>query len=236
MINEYRDFLIYFGQKDRSICLEDFKKSRYSLEMQKLVDEHKLDHIIVLDQIHTDIGICADDIDLQTQYSFLDFQGDFLATSKKNIGMVVLTADCVPVVLYDPIHHTIAVVHAGWKGTFAGVVDQAIRMMVTKYQTRKNDLKVFFGPSARACCYEVQQDFVDQFERRFGKLNTFFYRNNSIYFDKCLFLQQNLKKFGILESNINIENTRCTICNLDFCSYRREKQQAGRQITMVVLR
>jgi hypothetical protein len=236
MINEYRDFLIYFGQKDRSICLEDFKKSRYSLEMQNIFQDYKLNHLIVLDQIHTDAGICVDDIQLESKLSFFDFQGDFLVTNKKNIALVVLTADCVPLVLYDTSNNIISLIHAGWKGSFVGVIDQAISTMCRKYQTNIKDIKVFFGPSARACCYQVTQDFVDQFQMKFGRIDSFFYRKNLIFFDNSLFLQQNLKKFGILEDNINIENARCTICNLEFCSYRREKQQSNRQITMVVLR
>jgi len=236
MTNEYRDFLIYFGKKERSVFLDDFKKSRYSIEMENIAREYKLDHLIILDQIHTDIGICVDDIKLENKFSFFDFKGDFLITNKKNIGIAVLTADCIPLVLYDSCKNVIAIIHAGWKGSFAGIVDQAIVAMQKKYQTNIKDIKAFFGPSAQSCCYQVQEDFVDQFKMKYEKTDSFFYRNNSIFFDNSLFLQQNLKKFGILENNINIENTLCTICNLDFCSYRREKQQAGRQITMVVLR
>ncbi len=236
MINEYRDFLIYFGQKDRSICLDDFKKSRYSFEFENIVTDYSLSNLIVLEQIHSDIGICVDDVTFLDKYSFLDFQGDFLITSKKNIGLVVLTADCVPLVLYDPIEHIALVVHAGWKGTFSGIVEQALFMMQHRYQSKVENIKAFFGPSARSCCYQVTQDFVNQFYMKFGKTDSFFYRSNSIFFDNSLFLQQNLKKFGILEDNINIENACCTICNLEFCSYRREKQQSRRQITMVILR
>jgi YfiH family protein len=236
MTYDYRDFLIYFGQKERSICLQDFKKSRYSFELQNMAEKYNLTHLIVLDQIHSEIGICVDDISLQNRYNFLDFQGDFLVTSKKNIGLVVLTADCIPLVLYDERQNVVSIVHAGWKGAFAGVVEQALGVMQKKYQSKLQDIKAFFGPAARACCYQVTQEFVDQFQKKFGTIPAFFYRDNTIYFDNSLFLQQNLKKFGILESNMNFENALCTICNAEFCSFRREKQLANRQITMVVLR
>jgi YfiH family protein len=200
------------------------------------VAEYSLSRLIVLDQIHSDVGICADDILPANKYSFLDFQGDFLTTSKKNIGLAVLTADCVPLVLYDQRQRVVSVIHAGWKGAFAGVVEQALTMMRSKYQTSVQDIKAFFGPAARACCYQVTKDFQNQFEKKFEIKDAFFYHSNSIYFDNSLFLQQNLKKFGILESNINFENALCTICNTEFCSFRREKQLAHRQITIVVLR
>ncbi len=233
---KYRDFCkFFFGQKDTSLCLSDFQKSRYCSELDSILQQHNIPHAVVLEQIHADIGICIDDVSTLSASSLLEYQGDFLITQKKNIALAVLTADCVPLVLVDDIHNVIAIVHAGWKGSFTGVLDRALQTMHEKYQTNYSDIKVFFGPSARSCCYEVSLEFIKNFKEKFGETDAFFNRGNSNYFDNNLFLQKILKKYGILKQNINIENSLCTICNLQYCSFRREKDQARRQITIVAL-
>lgn len=233
---KYRDFCkIYFGQKDRSLCSKDFKKSRYSLELESLLQENNINQVVLLDQIHANIGLSVNTINPLKNSSILEYQGDFLITNQKNIALVVLTADCVPLVLVDPVKKIVAVVHAGWKGSFAGVLEATLETMKQTYQTNFSDIEALFGPSARSCCYEVSEDFFVKFEKKFGKVDSFYQKNSSIYFDNNLFLQNILKKYGILKRNINIENSFCTICNLQYCSFRRESEQARRQITMVAL-
>ena len=233
---KYRDFFtIYFGQKESSLCLKDFKKSRYSLELHSLLKKNNIDQVVVLDQIHANTGLSIDTANSLRNSSILEYQGDFLITNKKNIALVVLTADCVPLVLVDSVKKIVAVVHAGWRGSFLGVLEETLETMKQKYQTDFSDIKAFFGPSARSCCYQVSEDFVSSFELKFGKVDSFYRRNSSIYFDNNQFLQKILKKYGILEQNINIENSFCTICNLQYCSFRREGEQSRRQITMVAL-
>lgn len=232
---KYRDFFkIYFGQKSTALCLKDFKKSRYSSELENILQENNLNKVIVLDQIHADTGLCIDH-NLSDKSSILEYQGDFLITNIKNIGLVVLTADCVPLILIDSKNYVAAIVHAGWRGSFAGVLEKTLETMRDTYQTVFSDVQAFFGPSARNCCYQVSLDFVQKFENKFGKLDLFYQRESLIYFDNNQFLQKILKKYGILERNINIENSFCTICNLEYCSFRREGEQAKRQITLVAL-
>jgi polyphenol oxidase len=149
--------------------------------------------------------------------------------------VVILTADCVPLVLYDPISHVIALVHAGWKGSYVGVLQQALQTMQQRYLTKFADVKCSFGPSALSCCYEVSKPFVDDFLNKYPEIAIFEERHQKYYFDNNLFLQQLLKKFGIPEQNIYTNNVFCTICNPQFCSFRKEKEMAGRQITMVAL-
>lgn len=236
MNDKYRDFCkIYFGQKDTSLCPNDFKKSRYSSQLEAILKQHNLNQVVVLDQIHADTGLCVDTINLAGKSSILEHQGDFLITHQKNIALVVLTADCVPLILIDNQHKIVAIVHAGWKGAFAGVLEKALKTMHHKYQTNYIDLQAVFGPSARSCCYEVSIDFVKNFSEKFGLTDAFCKRDGLNYFDNNLFLRQILKKYGILEHNINIENSFCTICNLQYCSFRKEKEQARRQISMVAL-
>lgn len=236
MYKDNRDrHLIYFADKVDSVSLNDIKQSRFSLGLQSLVQDHGLQKLVVLDQVHDVFGKVIDDGFGLKQASWFEHQGDFLITNQKNVALIVLTADCVPLVLYDPIHHAIGLVHAGWKGSYAGVVQKTLSEMQQNYDTQVKDLICTFGPSARSCCYQVQQSFVDDFAVKYADDVKFIKRHEQWYFDNSSFLQMQLKKFGIVEQNIYTHNVLCTICNSQFCSFRKEKEMAGRQITMVAL-
>jgi len=234
---EYRDScLIYFGEKDEAVSLKDVKESRYSMSLQNIVQDHGLEQLVVLNQIHSSIGLCVDEISRQQRSSWFEASGDFLVTNQKNIALLVLTGDCIPLTLYDPVQHAVALVHAGWKGAYSGVVQQALQMLQQKYGTQPQDVIGTFGPSARSCCYEVSLQFMNDFNVKYPDIAMFVQRGSRWYFDNSLFLQQILKKFGIMTHNIQVSSALCSICNVQFCSFRREKESAGRQVTMVALR
>jgi polyphenol oxidase len=160
-----------------------------------------------------------------------------LVTNQKNIALIILTADCVPVIIHDPRSQAIGIVHAGWKGSYLGVLEETLLLMQKVYGSNVQDLVCEFGPSAKSCCYEVSKEFQDDFEKKHAISHLFFEtRDFKIYFDNSLFLQEMLKKFGILTQNIYTSNALCTICNPRFCSFRKDKEHALRQITLVALR
>lgn len=234
---DYRDsYVVHFGEKDEFVSLKEIKESRFSFGLQNIAQDYDLHQLVVLDQIHAPTGLCVDDTLKSSHSSWFEVSGDFLVTNQKNIALIVLTADCIPLVMYDPVKHVVALVHAGWKGSYLGVVQEALQMMQQKYGTQAQDLICTFGPSARACCYEVSPEFMSDFKLKYSEIATFTQRGSRWYFDNSLFLQQILKKFGILAHNIYVSSALCTICNVRFCSFRREKESAGRQVTMVALR
>src|SRR3990167_6663429 len=102
--------LIFFGKKDESIFPADIKESRFSFSLQNIVQDHGLQKFVVLEQVHGSKGLVIPDMIrdpdtnknhfIQNQASWFAHQGDFLITNQKNIALIVLTADCVPLVLY----------------------------------------------------------------------------------------------------------------------------------------
>jgi polyphenol oxidase len=78
---------------------------------------------------------------------------DGFLTNDNTIGIMVRLADCVPVVLYDPTHRALALVHAGWKGIAAGIHTLALERMAVTYQTDPHDTVVWIGPSAKKSSY-----------------------------------------------------------------------------------
>ena len=77
------------------------------------------------------------------------------ATSASGVLLAVTVADCVPVYLVDPEHHAVALLHAGWRGTSAGIVEAGVGILTRRFGTRPADLHVHLGPAICGDCYEV---------------------------------------------------------------------------------
>ncbi len=88
-------------------------------------------------------------------YTFIPLKADAMITRARGIALFMSYADCTPIVLVDPLHDAIALVHAGWRGTSVGVVTRAIEAMQVAYGTRPADLRAGIGPAIGPCHYEV---------------------------------------------------------------------------------
>ena len=87
-------------------------------------------------------------------------EADALVTSEENLCLFVAVADCVPVALVG--ERGVAIVHSGWRGTFAGIAGKAVRSMA------ENGVRAYVGPGIRGCCYEVSEELAAQFAARYG--------------------------------------------------------------------
>jgi polyphenol oxidase len=154
----------------------------------------------------------------------------------RSVGIGVLTADCVGLVLYDPVHSAMAVVHAGWRGAVQGIVYEALHALQRTYNTVCSDLQVFFGPSARACCYEVDELFVNAFPACMYADEALSKKGSQLFFDIPTLIIKQLAVAGVAQQSISMDYALCTICNTQFCSHRREKEQAGRQMLVAIIR
>ena len=93
---------------------------------------------------------------------------DALATRIPGAALGVLTADCVPVLLYDPASRAVAAVHAGWAGSVSAIAGGAVARMTENFGSRPADIKAAIGPSIAVCCYEVSEDLAEHFRGRFA--------------------------------------------------------------------
>lgn len=233
MIQTYRNSLkIFWGNKQHEISMQDIKQARYSSSLQLILTALNLQRLVILKQVHGSQGLLVQEH--QQPLSLFDSQGDFLITNLKRCGLVVLTADCAPVILYDQRLRLAGAVHSGWKGSAQGVILQALKVM-QQQGTQLEDIKIFFGASAKTCCYEVGADFEKEFEKYSYAHKAFIKRNNTLYFDNELFIKLQLKAYGVDQKNIDSQDEICTICHTGYASFRREKEQAGRQATVVTL-
>lgn len=154
---------------------------------------------------------------------------DALVSNVRGVLAGVKTADCVPLLIGDPLTGAFAAIHAGWRGTLAQVVLKALNRMATQYGTTPEDVRVAIGPAAGACCYEVGTDVIDAFRSSFPNQDLFApTREDHACIDLLRSNREQLLSAGVIADRINIAPL-CTMCRTDlFFSYRREKSVQGK--------
>ena len=154
---------------------------------------------------------------------------DGFITDQPKVPLAVLTADCLSVFIYDPGRPAIGILHAGWRSTEQNIAQEGVSAMQNKFSSRPKDLLVGFGPSIRACCFEVEKDFKSNFS--FGRSE----REGRVFMDIALINQRQLLSCGVKKDNI-YDPELCTFSDQNFFSFRREAQDAGRLISVMMLK
>ena len=165
------------------------------------------------------------------------FKADAIVTHLPECPIMVLTADCIPIVIYDPVKHVTGVVHAGRLGTQKQILSATIGALSDEYGSRPKDLIVGMGPAIRGCCYEVGKDCVLPFIKMYsGKSEVIKVKNKKKFFlDLPEANRREGCEAGVLSSNIYADGP-CTFCdNQRWYSYRKEGN-TGRLITVAMLR
>jgi hypothetical protein len=162
---------------------------------------------------------------------------DALVSNHPAVAVAVRTADCVPLLLADTATGAVAAVHAGWRGTAAGVARAAVDAMQDRFGITARNLVVAIGPSIGACCYRVGQDVVDAFAAAgHAALERWLVRRDpgcgirdpEVRLDLVAANRDQLMLAGVPEGQIHACGL-CTAMHLDvFTSYRAEKDNAGR--------
>ena len=143
-----------------------------------------------------------------------------------NIYLQIVTADCVPIFMYDEYNGNIGLLHSGWKGTYNNIVDKGIDLFIEK-KSKIDDIKVLLGPSIKGCCYEVKEDVSSLFDKEFILVN-----NNKLYLDMSTKIKNDLLKRDIKKKNIFISDV-CTYEHEKFHSFRRDKSKSGRIYSII---
>lgn len=219
----------------------DLTRSPYEVLAQEIstsqtpAQESPLKSVVILKQTHSTHGFCVTVDNLVALTTAPRHEGDFLCTQLPGVGIGVLTADCLPMAIYDPINHAAAIIHAGWRGTVDGIGAQTLQRMRDSFGTRPEDVQVFFGPCVKPCCYQVSEDFV-QHVARFSWADTVIERReNGLFFNLPLCNSLLLQEAGVNPVSISYTYNECTICNNAFCSYRRDAAVSCRQLALIVL-
>jgi hypothetical protein len=164
-------------------------------------------------------------------------KADAIITNQKKLPIAVLTADCVPILLYDYKKNIIAAIHAGWKGAFKGIIKKVINFMLSK-GCKSNSIIAAIGPCIRQGNYNVREDFKKKFIKK-DKRNKIFFKKkkNTLYFNLPNFVKSQLKSNKI--TNIDMINIDTFVKKNNFFSARRSLRSNhadyGRNISIIMI-
>lgn len=162
---------------------------------------------------------------------------DALITNTKGICIGVMSADCVPILIYDPVHKAVAAVHAGWRGTVGKIIEKTLKSMVEHFSTGTSEVVVCLGPSICKKEFEVGPEVLDEFGKVFGEDETMIERseNGKGYIDLVQANKLQLLEMGVKSASIEVSGI-CTYQNNDkFFSARRSKNKDGRFAAGIML-
>lgn len=168
-----------------------------------------------LRQIHSAIVLAADQTGAMGD-------GDSLVTNVVGVPVSVRTADCYPILMADMKNQAVAAIHAGWRGTAAGIAVAALRAMNERLGTQPSDVIAAIGPGIGVCCYDVGLEVAQKFGMpQAGCL------------DLAATSRNQLLAAGVPEASVEITGG-CTRCDAtQFHSFRRDKERAGRMISFI---
>ena len=149
----------------------------------------------------------------------------------------MLTADCAPLIIYDPKKIVVSVVHAGWKGAYRGIVQKVVNYLVKKGSKRK-DLVSVIGPSISVSSYEVKNDFYKKFLRQSKKNKVFFKLiRKRMFFDLKKYITNQLLRLGIKKIEV-INKDTFKLKNTYFSARRsliKKENDYGRNISIIMI-
>jgi YfiH family protein len=156
---------------------------------------------------------------------------DGLITATRGVYLIISTADCYSIMMYDSANKVIANIHSGWRGTQKKIVSKAISMMMKKFGSKIEDLCAFVGPGISSEHFEVGGDVAKLFEEKY------ILRKNSKYFvDLKLNIIDQLKSSGTAEINLEIY-PHCSFIMKEYLhSYRRDRNNSGRMYGVIGLK
>ena len=192
-----------------------------------------VENLFTMNQTHSNRVVVINNLNKHIQR----IDSDALVTSQKNIAISVLTADCVPILIYDEVNQIIASIHAGWRGAVNGIIENTLNEM--KKISKNGKINVAIGPCININNYEVGQEFYVKFIQLSKKNEVFFLpiKRNKFLFDLRKYVNSKFEKLNVNHvENINFDTFSE---NKNFFSFRRSNKLGendyGRCISVISL-
>ena len=176
-------------------------------------------------QVHGDRIICAD---APRGPGVAHPKADGILTEKTEVTLFMRFADCVPILLVDPIRRAIGIVHAGWQGTYQRIAFRAVEKMISCFGSTPKDLYAGIGPSICQKCYEVGSEVIDLFGTHLGQSADSYFEGRDGRYHLDLW---SANRDILVQAGVNQIETSglCTACDLDdWFSHRAERGKTGR--------
>jgi polyphenol oxidase len=155
-------------------------------------------------------------------------ESDGLIASEPAWLLAISVADCIPVLVYDNERKLVAGAHSGWRGTEQAIVGKLIAKLREEFNSAPSSMHVYVGVSAGQCCYEVGTEVAERFDGRHSRP----FRRGKFLFDNRGVVLQQLLDAGVPSRQIELD-PRCTICDPNFHSYRRDGTASGRMFGVI---
>ncbi|MBQ4140264.1 MAG: peptidoglycan editing factor PgeF [Clostridia bacterium] len=161
-------------------------------------------------------------------------ESDALITNDAGCALVVFTADCTPILLWDSVTGAVGAVHAGWRGTVSDIAGKTVRKMVTEFGCDPRKIRAAIGPNIGFCCFETDRDVPDAIIAEFGAEAEAFIRKTGEKYQVDLKAVNAfaLRRAGVESIEISKE---CTMCSSDrYWSHRITGNNRGSQGAIIV--
>lgn len=159
---------------------------------------------------------------------------DGLITNVPGTALTVFTADCTPILLYDPVTGAVGAAHAGWRGTAAGIAAKTVRAMVDAFGCRPGDIRAAIGPNIGQCCFQTDEDVPCAMQEALGKeAKAHIQKTENKYYVNLKSLNARiLRDAGVISIDISTECTHCAPAR--FWSHRQTGALRGSQGGIIV--
>ena len=156
---------IFFGDARYKFRTKDFSKIENSEDIldkepfSLLKKNWKVEALGLLKQTHGVEGVFLSSLEEAKNIKPFSISSDYIITNVPSIGVGVITADCLPIIVQDKFNSVIAIIHASWKNSTQKISIKVVQKMQELFNTKLENLVIYFGPSAKSCCYEVEKGF-----------------------------------------------------------------------------
>jgi len=186
------------------------------------------DHIRVVTKADLGVGLCAP----------APYEADGLITNVPGLCLTVFTADCVPVLLCDPVAQCVAAVHSGWRSTAMAIVPKAVALMASRFGCLPGNILAAIGPAIGGCCFQTQKEVPDAMLATYGDMAAPFIRPDGpdhFRVDLRSIIAQSLRRAGLSDDHIDVSD-HCTACRPDlYWSHRLVGNARGSMAAMIQL-
>jgi YfiH family protein len=193
-----------------------------------------LRHLVLTRQTHSDIVRKVSHRDANGLDNHNYPECDALITNEPGTALVVFTADCTPILLQDPVTGAVGAIHAGWRGTAAGLAEKTVLAMVREFGCDPANIRAAIGPNIGACCFQTDADVPAAMRKALGEEADAFItqKEEKYYLDLKRINAAFLQRAGVRQINIA---TECTFCQSDrFWSHRKTGGDRGSQGAIIV--
>lgn len=196
-------------------------------------------HVVMTKQVHDTVIRTATPRDVKADlYDPEGYECDGLITNVPGLALTIFSADCIPVLLYDPVKRVIAAVHAGWRGTAGDIAGKAARQMQTDYGCRPEEILAAIGPGISQCCFETHADVPEAMTAALGEIvkeHIISLENGKFRVGLKEINAALLRRAGVAPGHIEI-SADCTACLPEkYWSHRVTQGERGSQAAMIQL-